>query len=418
MLKPLNIWYCHTAACAPSTGNQNPNRAYYLSLEWRKLGHKPTVITSSYEHWCGEKASFDPPFYIEEADKVSFAYLKTLRYQGNGIKRILSMLSYAWKLHQNYKKIMKRIGSPDAIICSMQHPFHFNVCRKIARKYDAKLVSEIRDLWPLSLIEILRVSKWHPFCLWLAKIEKQVCKHSDQVISVLPNADEYLKTKGLAPSKFHVISNGYAVSTTGDNVDVENDEDYLALKSLKNKGKFVIGYTGAHGEPNHLRILCEAIRQLNDQNIHVVFIGEGNIRSQLINEFSNVAQIHFFEKKPKSMISKFIELFDIGYCALPISKVCIYGHSMNKVFEYMALSIPILTGSTPEASPEINAGCALYFKNDSIEDLKRIIFRISKMDLNTLKCMGKKGQYKVNDKYLYSQLAKKYASIFMYDNRS
>jgi hypothetical protein len=92
----------------------------------------------------------------------------------------------------------------------------------LARKYKAKLIFEVRDIWPLTLIEVGKISAKHPFIIFMALFERFALNRSDIIVSNLPNYGEYLQCLGIK-KRFHWISNG---------VDLEelNDIEPLDLK--------------------------------------------------------------------------------------------------------------------------------------------------------------------------------------------
>ena len=91
----------------------------------------------------------------------------------------------------------------------------FHLTRKAylwSKKYKAKLIFEVRDIWPLSLIEIGGFKNSHPFIWLLQKTEDFAYKVSDYVVSVLPYAFEHMKNHGLNIERFRYIPNGIEIN--------------------------------------------------------------------------------------------------------------------------------------------------------------------------------------------------------------
>ena len=189
------IWYCHHYAGSPSMGMSY--RPYYLTKEFIQAGHNAYVISASYHHLLQKPKLQSKPVVMDMVDEVSFITLKVRKYLGNGLPRLLNMLGYARGFKRHFKKIEKITGKPDVIIVSSSHPFHFPTLKKIAKRYDAKIIFEVRDLWPLSLLELLKISKSHPMIKWLSRIERQAYQGSDAVVSLLKQSLPYMHSKGL-----------------------------------------------------------------------------------------------------------------------------------------------------------------------------------------------------------------------------
>lgn len=408
----MNIWYCHPYACSPLKGKRRPNRAYFLSDEWCKLGHKARVITSSFEHISGEQTNQTSAIEIAKQNNVQFAWLKTRRYQGNGLGRILNMLDYARGLRKQRKQLFQELGKPDVVICSAQHPFHFFACKKIAKETGAKLMVEIRDLWPLSLIELLGVSKFHPLCLVLSYIQKKMCQQTNVLISLLSHAKPYFVQQGLQPEKFHWIPNGYTPQESNDAMlkDVSMDPDYQQIKALKEKGHFIVGYTGAHGEPNCLRILVEASK-LTGERVKFVLIGDGNIKRELVQQCDS-HNVIFIDPKDKSHIKCYQALFSACYMGIERLDIYRYGISFNKMYEYMYNRCLIISGKYPEHSALHQANSALFFENDSIESLVSTIQRAVSLPEQERNEIKERAYKHVKQHFLYSTLAKEFEALF------
>ena len=148
------IWYCHPTAGSPQEGMSY--RPYYLCKYWKKSGHQPYVISSSFHHLLHRPQYQKEDIHLQDIDGVDYIRLKTPFYQGNGIKRILSMFAYALQITRKQKDIFKITGRPNAIIVSSTHPFHYLSLYPIAKKHQIPLIFEVRDLWPSSLIELLK----------------------------------------------------------------------------------------------------------------------------------------------------------------------------------------------------------------------------------------------------------------------
>jgi hypothetical protein len=83
---------------------------------------------------------------------------------------------------------LARETMPDVVIASSPHPLVIYGAEQIARHSGAVLCFEVRDLWPLTLIELGKMSRRHPFVSLMQRVEDYAYRVSDKVISLLPNA--------------------------------------------------------------------------------------------------------------------------------------------------------------------------------------------------------------------------------------
>ena len=195
------IWCIHHYAGTPDY--PGGHRPYYLAKYFQKFGFDVYVIAADFHHWLRKKeATQTEQLRFSNEKKVPFIWIKTNQYLGNGIKRFLNMLSYTIKVWLFKNKIVKVTGKPDVVIVSSPHIFQFLAGYRIAKKYSAKLIFEVRDIWPLSLLELTNFSKYNPLMLFMGWIEKFAYRKSEHVVSLLPQAYKHMLTKGLKLEKF------------------------------------------------------------------------------------------------------------------------------------------------------------------------------------------------------------------------
>ena len=106
------------------------------------------------------------------------------------MKRIISWVQFEIGLLFLDKKEIKK---PDTIIISSLSIFSILTGIFYKNKYNAKLIIEIRDIWPLSIIEIKKYSKHNLFIILLSYIEKIGYKKANVIVGTMPNLKEHVK---------------------------------------------------------------------------------------------------------------------------------------------------------------------------------------------------------------------------------
>ncbi|HEY8289718.1 MAG TPA: glycosyltransferase family 4 protein, partial [Acetobacteraceae bacterium] len=186
-------------------------RPFYFAREWLADGHDVTVIAADYSHLRGHQPAVRADLQATQEEAVRFRWLRTSRYAGNGTRRALNMLEFVGKLFAYADRIAGE-ERPDLVICSSTYPLDIYPGAWIARKAGARLVFEVHDLWPLTPILLGRYSPAHPYIRLLQHAEDWAYRHADMVVSILPDAREYMVAHGLDPGKFVHIPNGAPVS--------------------------------------------------------------------------------------------------------------------------------------------------------------------------------------------------------------
>jgi len=124
-------------------------RPYYLAREWVRAGHKVTIVAADQSHLRNKRVEMVSAIKHESIDGINYIWLRTIEYQGNGVKRAINMASFVGGLFRFNRQIVS-IVRPDVVIASSTYPLDIFPCHFLAKKSGAKLIYEIHDLWPLS----------------------------------------------------------------------------------------------------------------------------------------------------------------------------------------------------------------------------------------------------------------------------
>jgi len=175
------VWIINDYAGSPLHGMTH--RHYYIAKELHKYGIKSTIISASYSHFFTSLPNLNGKKYLKEnIDSVEYLWLKVLRYKdSHDKKRVFKWFHFMFRL----MTLPKSLDIPDVIICSGSAPMLVWVAYFLAKKHNAKLIFEIRDIWPLTLIELNGYSPRNPLMYMMQKAMNFGCKNADVVISVL-----------------------------------------------------------------------------------------------------------------------------------------------------------------------------------------------------------------------------------------
>ena len=292
----------------------------------------------------------------------------------------------------------KKLQKPDVIIVSSLSPLPIVSAYFWSKKYKAKLLFEVRDIWPLSLIEIGGFSKLNPLVLFFGWFEKFAYKRADKVISLLPNAKPHMESRGMNKDKFIHIPNGFNMEEMKKSKDLDK-----SIANLIPKNKFIVGYTGSLGASNAMEYLIKASNYLEkNENIHFVIFGKGQHLEKLKNNAKN--NVSFLGEIDKSQIQSAISYFDVCYIGWHNHSLYRFGISPNKIFDYMYSGKPIIhsVNTSNDIVQIAEAGISLEPENPG--EIANKIIEISKMGNEILKKWGENGKKYVEENHTYSHL--------------
>ena len=406
----MNIWYLHPYAGGPGVGRYW--RPYSFAKAWQEDGHKVRVFTARYHHLLEPDV---PRGGRAEISAVSYDFVPTLRYRGNGGARVLSMLLFAIMLVPCGIAGLFRHGRPDLIIYSSPHPYGYISAWLLARLFRASVYLEVRDIWPLSLVELGGMSPSHPMVWLTGLLERFAYRTADHVISLIPAADQHMRSKGLAPERFSWVPNG------ADELPVMADEQSSALlvrlRELRQEGKFIVIYTGAHGAPNALHLLLDAASHLQKENrarVHFVLVGRGEQKADLQARSAKLGlrNLEFFDQVEKRVAVAAMGLADAGALCLKPEPIFRFGVSPNKLWDYMLAALPVVFVCRAANNPVLDYGCGVAADPADPVSIAEAILTLSRLPAVDIQEMGARGRQAVLDSYLYTALAAKVTAIY------
>jgi len=314
----------------------------------------------------------------------------------------------------NAKRIVKDF-SPEIVISSGVTPLDFFGCYRIARLAKAKIIYEVGDLWPLTPIELGGYSKNHPFIRFVQWAENYAYKNTDQLISLLPKAKEYMVLHGLADHKFHHIPNGILMEDWSEFKNKELWEDYSIIEDLKRNGKFIIGFTGSHTISNDLYTTLKVAKKLMNTNIHFVFIGDGPEKPNLINfvNDNSIINVTFLAPVKKYLIPLVLSQMDALYAGTQKKSLYRFGVSLNKIFDYMMSGKPIIQAISAANDIVGDAKCGYSVEAGNVIEISNAIENISKLSDNERRILGLRGQEYVINNNSYDILTNRFLDVIL-----
>jgi len=307
------------------------------------------------------------------------------------------------------------ISQADLVVCSSHHPFPIYAARGYARKFNAKFVFEVRDLWPLTLIELGGTSKRNPFIALMQRAEDYAYKHADKVVSVLPGALDYMANRGMKPEKFVYIPNGANLSEQTTKKDLPAAL-LQQLKEIRDKHHFIIGYVGKIGLSNALHTLIEALALCSDKQIAVAILGSGAYAENLkllADKLGISERVFFFEPVEKDQVATFLDHLDAAYIGLQKKTIFRFGVSPTKLNDFMLAGKPII--STIDAPGDIvkESGAGISCPAEDPKALSQAIQFMKKSSPAEREAMGKQGREWVIKNRDYRVLAVKFLEAVM-----
>ena len=349
--------------------DQRGGRHYWFAKYLKRMGYEPIIFCSNALHNTKAEKVFDNDNLWNEKNaeeiNVSFVFVKTRAYIGNGKQRILNMIDFYMNVRKVAKEYASIDGAPDVIYASSAHPLTVVAGIKLAKHFGVKCICEVRDLWPESIVAYGIAGPHNPAVVALRILEKWMYLKSAAVVFTMENAYAYIEEQGwsndIPRSKVFYINNG--VDLEQFNFDKEHyqihDED------LTNPDIFKVVYTGSIRKVNNLGLILDSAKLVKNKKVKFLIWGDGDELDMLKKRVhsENILNVMFNGRVEKKFIPYIVSLADLNFAHCQSTYIDKYGISFNKLFDYMAAGKPVLCDFPCKYNPAISEGCGVDIGN-------------------------------------------------------
>ncbi|WP_419882832.1 glycosyltransferase family 4 protein [Peribacillus sp. B-H-3] len=372
-----------------SAGNRLKN--VYLNL--KQNGYDVTVLTMK-PSYPNQSLYQDEQFWDEkdiEKDIVRLQPGKIKSYTSSKWNRLFhymeTMILFIWKVMTLKKKY-------DYVFVSTP-PIFPSVAGMIAKKkMKAALITDVRDLWPESLIGVgvfanKRILKLAYY------FEKMLYQYSDKIIINSPGFREYILSKGVGDNNIQFIPN----SLTAEEFDIRKTLPPLSEKRIK------VIYTGNIGLAQDVSKLIEVAEKLKSHTfMEFTIIGYG-FRKKEIEEAilkKGLRNIKLIDARNRRVTLQEISSSHIAYVSL-VEKDVFHKVLPGKIIDYMCVGKPIV-GDVAGRAQEIigEAQCGLVAEERNVEQICRHILTLAE-NKQLRKAYGENGYQYAKQHFQWNQ---------------
>ena len=303
-----------------------PGGARHARLFGRLSGWSTTIVAGNHSHSTQRR--------VRTADS-RFRLVWVPPHHRRAVLRMVGWFIYAI---QAFAVTMTR-RRLDLVYGSSPHllaPFAGLLAARLRR---VPFILEVRDLWPESIVAAGMLREGSTIHKILSRLEQALAGGADSIVVVTPGWEDHFAALGVPLERLTVIPNG----TDLDEFALDETREELR-QSLGVRG-FTAVYAGAHGAANALDLLIDAAAAVPD--VGVILIGDGaeKARLQEVVRRSNIENVEFRSPVPKAQLAALLTACDVGVHVLAPLAVLDRGLSPNKIFDYMAAGLPVVSNA-------------------------------------------------------------------------
>ncbi|MEV1143631.1 glycosyltransferase family 4 protein [Micromonospora sp. NPDC049799] len=307
-----------------------PGGTRHVELFGRLTGWDWTIIAGDRDVYSRHRFTGREP---------NFVRVRVPGYSRNDHRRVLNWLGYAGGAL--LRSLLRR--RPAVVYASSPHILTPVAGWLAATFWRVPFVLEIRDLWPESMVDtgyLRRGSRPHRL---LSGLERWLYRRADRIVLVAEGWRSYFRDLGVDGEKLAWVSNSAEPSA----FDLRHDR-YTPLRDrIPVRGRLVV-FAGAHGQANGLDELLNAAAELPEHTF--ALIGDGIEKPRLVARAraEGLSNVHFLDMIPKAEFAGILGGADIGVHALADADVFRLGASPNKLYDYLAAGVPVVTNCPGE----------------------------------------------------------------------
>lgn len=406
-----NVWIINQYITSPEIEGDG-YRHYYIAkhLKRQQSEYELLLITSSFAHAPYRHNKFKG-LYKYVATGIPTLILKGNAYKdSDGFGRMLNWIIYCVMLFVLPFISRKKVPKPDIIVLSSLPLLPIvNILFFKLLYPKCKFIFEIRDIWPLSAIELGDYSENNIFIKILKYLEKLAYSKADLIISVVPKANIHIReVLGHDDFKFMWITNGFEIPDTRSQKDEEIEEFEF------DNSHFKIGYAGSLVLANPLDTIISAVGTLGQKGVHFYILGDGPEKKRYLEIAKDFNNIHFLGRVPKVMVNKFNMSMDLLFMGKGTTKTNLYnyGTSQLKTFDYFYAKKPIIQALSSQENPVTyaKAGYAIPPEEEEVMVEKIEYFQgLSKAERDEY---GARGYKYLLENCTYDQITELYKEAF------
>ena len=390
----------------PPEVNAPASRLSEHARVWRAAGHDVTVVTCAPNHPAGQLyPGYRNKLWQEETvDGVRVIRLWTFLAANEGfLPRIANYLSYLFSI----VFWMWRLPRADMVM-STSPQFFCGLAGWFLKRRKRPWVLEIRDLWPESIVTVGAMKRGAAIRA-IEKVEAFAYRHADLVVSVTDGFVPHIRARR-PDGPIVVIKNGVDLSRFAS--DPAAADAFRAEHGLT--GKFVASYVGTHGMAHGLQAVIAAAERLrNRPDIAFLMVGGGAEREPIkgVRDAKGLANIVMLDQLPKAAMPAVWGASDAALVLL--KRVDTFKTVIpSKMFEAMALGVPMILGVEGEAKALMDEGMAgIPITPEDDAELAAAILRLAD-DRALGRKIGASAQTFVRAQFDREKLAKTYLAQF------
>ncbi len=357
-------------------------------------GHAVTVIASSANKTNGK---------IEDC-RERIIYSPTVKMKKKtAVMRLLNNISFA--VTSLFAGLF--VGKVDVVITTSPPPLVSISGWLIAKIKRAKLVYDVRDIWPDVALEMGSFSEDSFFCKVFRGITNFMYRHADMVTTVSPGKVEKIRSKlpEKDNSKVHLVSNGFDESVLTSKEVPGLIEDYGL------RDQFTCVYIGNIGLAQGLGMLLDLAAASTRKNVQFLLFGSGAERAELERRVNKegLNNVRFCGVLEHEKVLTLLSNVQISF--VPLKSANMKDSVPTKIYEALGIGCPVFLIAEGDACEIVKeTGLGRCLSPDQVAELPNV-FEQMIADYSEIICNQEKAKTIMLHKYSRQKITEEFEKL-------
>ena len=388
----MRIWLITVGEPLPTDGAKvRLLRTGILANMLESSGHHVVWWSSTMNHTAKKQRASEDTI-LTPTPRLQIRLLHAVGYRRNiSLRRLLNHRGVARK----FTMYARREEEPDVILCSFPTLELSKAAIRYGNERGIPVILDVRDLWPDVFLELFPIklrTLARTVLYGMFKDTRTVFDRSQSVVAVSQKYLEWgLRYANRARSSYdRVFPLGYERPSVTD-VERQRAQSRVTACGV-DPSKVICWFVGVFGWTYDLETVIDAARRLPSperDRVQFVFSGDGDYRRAWMACSSGLDSVVFTGWVDAAELAYLAEVSSIGLAAYTAAAP---QGLPNKIFEYMAAGLPILSSLRGETESLLEKHfCGLSYEAGDCHSFLQALLRLAR-DTDLRKRMGRNGK--------------------------
>ena len=342
----MNVWLIKDGENLPLQPDARKMRTWMLAEALAGQGHQVTWWASTHSHQR-KTLFFNEDREVEIAPRFRLKLMHAGSYRNN---RSIRRLRHHSRLAAKFRRLAPSQPAPDVIVSAFPTIELAFESVEFAKSHGIAAIVDIRDPWPDSFVDHVPKPFRAAARIALHSLERKTSASFRGADSLVACSQGFLdwglgksgRARGPADRVFYIGSAPLPVKPSGASKQIDELAERLA-------GKVVFCFVGSFGHVYRLRVVCEAAAILEKQGLrdtHFVLAGDGEQYPEVAEAAQSLGNLTATGWLSASDADRLMSLSHVGLAPIRQMPGCV----PNKIFEYSAAGLPILSSLEGETA--------------------------------------------------------------------